>query len=231
MPRAIQSADRVVAVSQFTFDDIAETFPKVRPRLRMVPHGIDHERWRPQTQAVVESVRASLRLPETYLLYVGTAKWHKNLSTLLAALRPDFPPLVLAGPTESELAEAADVASCRGTVMPLGRVTDDLPALYAGALAVVLPSRYESVGFTVLEAMAVGTPVVSSNGGGLPDTVGDAGLLVEPFDSEAWGRALERICADAGLRRDLVRAGLARVAGRSWAAAAQRYREVYDELV
>src|SRR5262249_11753828 len=220
-----------VAVSQFTFDDIAETFPKVRPRLRMVPHGIDHERWHPQSPDVAETVRANMGLPETYLLYVGTAKWHKNLSTLLAALQPDFPPLVLAGPTELELAEAADVPACRGKVIPLGRVTDDLPALYAGALAVVLPSRYESVGFTALEAMAVGTPVVARNGGGLPDTVGDAGLLVEPLDTGEWSVALERICADADLRRDLVQAGFARVAGRSWTAAAESYHAIYDELV
>ena len=121
--------------------------------------------------------------------------------------------------------------SCQGKVIPLGRVPDDLPALYAGALAVVLPSRYESVGFTVLEAMAVGTPVVSSNGGGLPDTVGDAGLLVEPLDPEGWRLALERICADADLRRDLAQAGFARVASRSWTAAAKSYHAVYDELV
>jgi glycosyltransferase involved in cell wall biosynthesis len=231
MPRAIQRADRVVAVSRFAFDDIALSFPMVRPRLRMVPHGIDHDRWRPQPPEVVEHVREKLRLPETYFLYVGTAKWHKNLGTLLAALRPDLPPLVLAGPTGAELAAAADVPSCRGTVIPLGRVTDELPALYAGALAVVLPSLYESVGFTALEAMAVGIPLVSSEGAALPDTVGDAGLLVEPLDTKGWTVALERICGDAGLRRELVEAGFARVARRSWKAAAESYHEVYDELV
>lgn len=230
MPRAIQRADRVVAVSQFTFDDIAKTFPKMRSRLRLVPHGLDHERWRPQPLDAVDAVRSRMRLPESYLLYVGTAKWHKNLSTLLSALRPDHPPLVLAGPTEPELAAVLDEVVCEGTVIPLGRVTDDLPALYAAAVAVVLPSRYESVGFTALEAMAVGTPVVSSNGGGLPDTVGDAGILVEPLDAEAWTLALDRICSDAGLRRELAQAGLGRVASRSWPAAAASYRAVYAEL-
>ena len=119
----------------------------------------------------------------------------------------------------------------RRRVRVLGRVADrDLPALYAGAVALVLPSLYESVGFTALEAMACGTAVVSSDGGGLPTTVGDAGVLVPATDVDAWTSALVRIAGDDQLRAVNVAKGRERATARSWKRAALAYLDIYSEL-
>jgi len=229
VPLAIRRASRVVAVSPFTARQLTETFGLSGDRLRVIEHGVDHARWRPPAPALVAAVRARHRLPGDYLLYVGTLKRHKNLATVLAAHTGAHPPLVLAGAGSAELS-AAGLDGAPG-VLALGRVPDgELAALYAGARALVLPSLYEAVGFTALEAMACGTPVVCSDGGGLPDTVGDAGMVVPALHIEAWREALTRISGDEALRARMAAAGRALVAQRSWRAAAARYLEVYREL-
>jgi glycosyltransferase involved in cell wall biosynthesis len=102
-------------------------------------------------------------------------------------------------------------------VRSLGYVHDaDLPGLYAGARAFVLPSRYEGFGLTCLEAMACGTPVVAADRAALPETCGDAAVLVDPDDQEALCAAVLRACADEPLREDLRRRGLARAAAFTW---------------
>lgn len=229
VPLAVRRARAVVALSPFTAGQLTETFGLDGDRLRVVEAGLDHDQWHPRPEAAVEAVRSRFGLPGEYLLYVGTAKRHKNLATLLRAHGPAHPALVLAGPTREEVA-SLDVTPS-GRVVMLGRVPDDvLPALYTGALALALPSLYEALGFTALEAMACGTAVIASDGGQLPETVGDAGLLVSPDDVAAWRDALDRIAVDAELRQRLAAAGRARVAGRSWDECARRYRDVYREV-
>jgi alpha-1,3-rhamnosyl/mannosyltransferase len=176
-------------------------------------------------------MRRRFGLPSDYLLYVGTAKPHKNLATLLAAHTPQHPPLVLAGPTFAELAAGGLEPSDRQGLHVLGRVSDgDLPLLYGGARAVLVPSLHEGFGFTPLEGMACGAPVVSSDGGALPETVGDAAMVVPARDVEAWRHALGAVTTDDDLRRRLVNAGRHHVSGRTWERCAQRYAEVYAEI-
>lgn len=231
LPQAVRRADRVVAVSQYTFDDLSRTFGIGPDRLRLVRHGLDHERWRRPPDADIIAVQARYRLPDDYVLHVGAAKWHKNLDTVLRALDAGTPALVCAGPTPEEVAAHADLGTCRGTVRILGRVADDdLPALYAGASALVVPSLYEAVSFPALEAMAVGTPVIASAATALPETLGDTGILLDPYDVEAWRHSMTQIVADAGGRQRLVEAGFRRVAARDWTAAAEEYRQIYAEL-
>jgi glycosyltransferase involved in cell wall biosynthesis len=231
-PLAIRKARLVVAVSKFAARQVAETFGTPAERLRVVEHGIDHERWRPPGPDQLAAIRSRYRLPADYILYVGTLKRNKNLRTLLAAHGREHPPLVLAGPDAAEMVRAGLSPSPSSTVMALGRVPDEeLSALYGGALALVLPSLYEGVGFTPLEAMACGTAVVSSDGGALPDTVGEAGLLVPALDVSRWREALTRISQDDSLRSRLAAAGQARVKDRSWAQAARQYLAIYREAV
>jgi glycosyltransferase involved in cell wall biosynthesis len=229
IPLAIRKARMVVAVSPLAARQLQETFRVGEDRLRVVEHGIDHERWRRPGEAVIAEVRQHYDLPAEYLFYVGTIKPHKNLKMLLSAHGPEHPPLVLAGPTASEFQESELSDQVRGRVIPVGRVQDELPALYAGALALLLPSIYESVGFPALEAMACRTPVVCSDGGGLPETVGDGGLIVPVADTAAWREALTAVSEQEPLRHRLAAAG-AEVAGkRSWRDAAERYMDIYRE--
>lgn len=227
-PLAVRKAAAIVAISSFAAREVTTVLGVPEGRVHVVEPGIDHLQWRPPRADQVDAALSSLGLPRPYLLYVGTAKRHKNLATLLAALHPSLPPLVLAGPTAAEVATAGPLPEgCRA----LGRVPDRLlPALYAGASAVALPSLYEALGFTALEAMACGTPLVSSDGGGLAATVGDAGVLVAATDVGSWREALERVCGDQALSRRLVAAGRARVAARDWAACAQGHLAVYRSV-
>ncbi len=230
IPLAVRHARIIVAVSRFTADQLMETFGIGGERVRVIEHGIDRARWKRPPSEQIAAVRGKYELPSEYLLYVGTVKPNKNIGTLLAAHRPSHPPLVFAGAGRPEFGRAGLATDGLVNVIPLGRVPDaDLAALYAGALALVLPSLYEGAGFTPLEAMASGTPVVSSNGGALSDTVGDAGLLVPPQDVGAWSEALSTISEQASLRQELASAGQQRVSRRSWKQAAREYLDVYRE--
>jgi glycosyltransferase involved in cell wall biosynthesis len=227
-PRAVRRASIVVAISSFTARQLVETFGVAPERLRVIDPGLDHARWRHRSDAEVTTVRSRFGLPERYLLYVGTAKPHKNLATLLTAHGPAHPPLVLVGPTRDELAAAGIEPAANGRVLALGRVPDDgLPGIYAGARALVLPSLHEGLGFPPLEAMACGVPVVVSDRGALPDTVGSAGVVVPAFDVEAWSAALSRVDEDDALRGELIASGTTRVAKRDWNDCARRYVDVY----
>jgi alpha-1,3-rhamnosyl/mannosyltransferase len=104
----------------------------------------------------------------------------------------------------------------------LGYVPDDqLPALYAGARALAMPSRYEGFGLPCLEAMACGTPVVAAAAGALPETVGDAALLVNPEDPDAFSAALVTAASDEQAREPLIEAGLRRAASFTWTRTAE----------
>jgi glycosyltransferase involved in cell wall biosynthesis len=231
VPLAIRRASVVVALSPFTARQLTDRFDVGEDRLRVVEAGLDHEFWKPAAECAVDAVRTRYSLPREYLLYVGTAKRHKNLATLLAAHNASHPPLVLAGPTRDELA-ANGIALDGGDrrVVVLGRVPDEvLPALYSGARALMLPSLREGLGLTALEAMACGAPVVASDGGALPETVGDAGIVVPARDVAGWTEALDAIGADDALCRDLVHRGHQHVCTRDWKECARQYVDVYHE--
>jgi glycosyltransferase involved in cell wall biosynthesis len=230
-PAALRRADAVVAVSPYTAREIQDLLPVPEDKLRVIEHGMDLQAWRPAPGADRIEVLGRLGVTTPYVLYSGTVKRHKNLGLLARAWRSEFPPLVLAGPSSDEVETAVPELAALPHVRALGRVaTDDLVALYSAAEAVVLPSHHESVGFVALEAMACGVPLVSSDGGCLPETVGPAGLLVPPGDPAGWGEAIASVLGDAERRNSLVAAGMARVSTRSWEAAAASYGRLYGEL-
>jgi glycosyltransferase involved in cell wall biosynthesis len=230
MPLAIRRATRLAAVSAYTARDLTQTLDVDPATITVIPHGLDRLHWTRAGSHAVTDLRRRHRLPDRYFLYVGTGKRLKNLATLVRAHRPGLPALVFAGCSGDEVAEHADLTGATGNLHFLGRVSDaELPVLYSGAIATLLPSLYEAVGFTVWESMSCGTPVVASNGGGLPDTVGGAGLLLDPLDVDQWRHAMERLVEDAAETERLQLAGYRRVAGLDWSATAAAYRNLYRE--
>lgn len=215
-------ADLVLCSSQATLDDVVAAGIGA-DRVRLVPLGVDVE---PTNPVEIARVRALYRLPERYLLFVGTLEPRKNLAGLTHALGAlDDPlPLVVAGADgwgELDLAAGADVRF-------LGFVpAEDLDALYGGAEVFCYPSHREGYGLPVLEAMAHGTPVVTSRGTATEETAGTAAVLVDPADPTDIARGID----DAIRRRsELSAKGVARAQRRSWAATAASTAAAYREL-
>ena len=226
VPRTVARADRILCVSASTAGDLEDLFSVDRSRLEVVHLGAA-ARFRPLERDRLEAVRRRLRLPDRYVLFVSTVEPRKNLDTLLdawAQLR-NRPPLVVAGAYGwRHEATAARLARLAGSgVLHLGAVQPgDLPALYNLAACLAHPAWYEGFGLTPLEAMACATPVVASRSSSLPEVVGDAGLLVDPADADAWTAALERVLGDAELRNEMARRGVLRAAEFTWERAASR---------
>ena len=215
-------ADLVLCSSQATMDDCLAAGLDGE-RLRLVPLGVETER---ADGAEIARVRQLYRLPDEYLLFVGTVEPRKNLKGLVAALAhlPEPPLLVVAGADgwgETGVTEGDGVRF-------LGFVAgDDLAGLYGGASVFCYPSEREGYGLPVLEAMAQGTPVVTSRGTATEETAGNAAVLVDPHDAEDIARGID----DAMRRRsELAAKGLARAQRRSWAHSATLTADAYREL-
>ena len=212
LPALARRALHLVTVSEFSRAELVELLGADPARITVIPGGVD-ERFGPHADA--EAAAAALGLRRPYVLTVASLTARKNLAALAtsaARLAADGIELVVAGGDRPQLrAEPGDLG-----VRLLGHVPDEhLPGLYAGARAFVLPSRYEGFGLTVLEAMAAGTPVVASDTTALPETVGDAGLLVSPEDPAAIADAVARALGSDHDR--LAAAGRARAARFAWA--------------
>ena len=176
-----------------------------------------------------------------YFLFVGTLVARKNLSTLLDAYSrliakwTGSPRLVIAGGTTPEATpwlQRIAQPPLAGHVDRVGYVAEsDREQLYAGALALVMPSLDEGFGVPALEAMAAGVPVIASNRGALPEVIGDAGTLLDPADVDGFTAAMERIARDRAWARDRGAAGLARARSFTWRTTALRLREAYLDAV
>jgi glycosyltransferase involved in cell wall biosynthesis len=132
---------------------------------------------------------------------------------------------------KEEFLAAMDTLSLRQKVKLLGYVpAGDLPGLYTGAKIFFFPSLYEGFGNPVLESMACGTPVITSNLASLPEVAGDAALLVDPYDTEALASSLVKLLEDSSLRNELKERGLKQAENFSWRKAAEEMLRVYDKL-
>ncbi len=167
-------------------------------------------------------------LPKKFLLHVGTVQPRKNLERLIEAYDPADIALVLAG-RRGWLADSIyEKGKAKGALFLDYVADDDLAVLYSMATAYVAPSLYEGFGFTVLEAMACGTPVICSDGGSLPEVAGDAALIVPARDTQALAEAIRRVMDDDELRRTMIMQGF-RNAGRfSWQRAAEQTLKVIE---
>jgi glycosyltransferase involved in cell wall biosynthesis len=215
-----RGAAAIIADSEHSRRAIVARLGIAAERIAVIPVGLGPE-FRPAAPSPAQRERYGLGA--AYALYVGNFLPHKNLPRLLRAWAALAGPLrashrlVLAGGSAAgrpALAAQAAALGLADRVIFAGVVDDaDLPALYGGAAAVVLPSLEEGFGLPALEAMACGAPVIASRRGALPEVVGDAGVLVEPEDEGALAAALARVLGGELDRATLRRAGLARAAG------------------
>jgi glycosyltransferase involved in cell wall biosynthesis len=234
LPRLAQRSRRVITVSEFTKQRIL-VHTKVSPdKVKVIHSGVD-SRFCPKAIARLEEAAARLRLPSRHLiLAVGSLEPRKNLVRLFQAWSriqdriPEDVWLVVAGASgNSRIFSGGQLDALPPRVLLAGHVEEHLlPSLCAGAIAMVYPSLYEGFGLPPLEAMASGTPVLAGNRSSLPEIVGDAGLLVDPFDVEAIAEGICRLIEDSSLREDLRRKGLLRAKQFSWDVTARRTWDV-----
>ena len=225
LERARERADLVLCPSQATVDDcVRHGFDPARTR--RVAHGVRPPR---SDSSRVDEVRRRYELEGRFVLFVGTMEPRKNVATLLAAMArlPGSVPLVLAGPAGwgEQVSRPTDIdARMIGFVSP-----SDLDALYAAATVFCYPSLLEGFGLPVLEAMARGTPVVTSSGTATEELVDGAGIVVDPSDEQALAGALVEVIDDPDPRRRWGRAGLARAADYTWERAADQTVTAYHD--
>jgi glycosyltransferase involved in cell wall biosynthesis len=239
VPHVARRADRVIAISEASARDVTERLGVPRERVDVIPLGYQAARRAEPTPEAELRERLGLgRGP--LLLNVAVKKVHKNQMRIVEALpsvRSEVPDaqLVLAGastPYEQDLRARAEALVVADAVTFPGYVSDaDLEGLYAAAAAFVFPSLNEGFGLPLLEAMARGLPVVTSDRSALPEVAGDAALLVDPESSEQIAAATVRLLADAGLRARLVTAGVSRAHSFSWSQTARSTLETWRRAV
>jgi glycosyltransferase involved in cell wall biosynthesis len=232
MRRAVAAATRVLCVSATTAADLAEVLGVGSERVDVTPLGTD---LRPASPEQVADLRRRLGLDGPYLLGLGTVEPRKDLPTLVrafAALASDLPHrLVLAGLAgwgAGDLAAAVAASGVADRVLVAGYVSEaDKAALLTGADVFAYPSRYEGFGLPVVEAMACGSPVVTTTGGSLPEVAGDAATLIEPGDDDALAAAIAKLATDPAARQDAAARGRRRAAAFTWARCAELTAAAY----
>lgn len=221
--RTLTAADHVITGATKSGEELMSVFGVRRERISVVPHAADG--FRAADPAMVDALLDRLDVRGPFLLAVGSQEPRKNLDVLYSAMRHlgsqgRTIPLVLCGPRGVHGVKPGDAAP--QWLRHAGFVTDDeLAALYARALALVFPSRYEGFGLPVLEAMTVGGVVICSSASTMPEVGGDAVLYFDPDDPRALAMQVSRLLDDPGLRGVLVRAGAMQAAHYSWARSAQ----------
>lgn len=234
-----KKAAHVVACSEFSRQDLIETYQLPPEKITAIPLAAP-EFFKPVRDfEQINQIRRKYDLSGDFILGVGSIQPRKNLVRLIEAYsilvrRNDAtPPLVLVGKKAwlfEETLKAASAEDITELIRFTGFVPDeDLPALYTAAQFFVYPSFFEGFGLPPLEAMRCGTPVIAGNRTSIPEVVGDAGLLIDPFDTNAIANALEKLISDENLRAELSRKGLRRAEQFSWLETARRTLEVFEK--
>lgn len=236
---AARRASAIIVPSRSVAQDFLRLYGGDPRRVHVVPEAASPWARRVTDTSILAAVRARYGLPDRFVLSVGTLEPGKNREVLLQAMsllqRHDGRRhLVVVGQRGwgPSLAAPEGEAAAAGWLHLTGYVPDDdLAALYSLAAVFVFPSWREGFGLPPLEAMACGTPVISSDQPAMPEVLGDAALYAPPNRPESWAAAIDRIVTDARLSERLAQAGLARAAGYSWQQAARATVDVYRSVL
>ena len=219
---AIKRADRIIAISESTKRDIEKHFKVNANNVSVIPRSYNSDVYRPVGKDNIQNIKKKYNIRDNYLLYVGTLEPRKNLVRLIQAYykvknEGQDCNLVITGAKgwlyESILSLTEELGLNKDIIFTGWVPETELPILMSGAVVLVYPSLYEGFGLPILQAMACGTPVITSNISSMPEVVGDAGILINPYNSDEIADAIRQVLVNSGLRqslaeRSLVRAGL-----------------------
>jgi glycosyltransferase involved in cell wall biosynthesis len=240
VPHYCRHADAFIAVANAVKDDAVKYVHADPKRIFAVYNAIDPKQFHYITDdTLLRAVKAKYKLPDKYIVWVGQIESRKNIKRLLRAyaqIAREFPHnLVIAGEqrwsTEDELAEV-DSLGIRDRLQFLGWVAHtELPSIYRQAQLFAFPSLYEGFGIPLVEAMACGCPVMTATTCSPPEVVGDAGVLVDPYDVTAITQGMRNILSDAALREKMITRGLKRAKDFSWDRCATQVLEAFDYVM
>jgi len=239
--RYIKRASHIIAISQSTKSDLVKYLRIPETRISVIYNGVDHNIFKPYEPYQMRPYHVTLS-HKPYILYVGSERRRKNLGRLFeafATLRQEFPELKLVkvgGPGRSKQLGSETLKK----LSSLG-ITEDvifvdhvfeltLAYYYSSAALLAYPSLYEGFGLPPLEAMACGCPVVTANTSSLPEVVGEAGIMVNPYDTSSLVQAMRRVLTDDKLRDNMVRRGLEQSKKFSWEKTAELTLQVYNKV-
>lgn len=224
----IRESKKIIAVSQATKQDLISILRVPEEKIVVIPEGVE-ERNEPQPLEIQEMVQRRYKTGDEYIFTLSTLEPRKNQANLIKAyeiVRNSYPnlKLVISGKT----GWGEKVEPVPGVIMPGYIPYADLPALYSGCLAFVLPSVYEGFGLSPLQAMACGASVAVSNVSSLPEVVGDAGILFDPYDVQDMAAAIIKAIENRSTLREK---SLKQASKFSWKKAAESTYKVYQEVV
>jgi glycosyltransferase involved in cell wall biosynthesis len=239
VPRSVERATHVLADSTATKNDLIELYGTPADKITVLLSGVEARFNRVETGYSL--VREKYNIPDgDFILTVGTVQPRKNYVRLIEAVARlnanghEVHLVIAGGPgwLSDPIFETIQLTGSQAYVHLVGFVDDaDLPTLYSDAVCVAFPSLYEGFGFPILEGMACGTPVVTSNLSSMPEAAGDAALLVDPYDVDAITDALRRLLTDEQLRQTLIRRGYRQAKTLTWERSAAHLKAIYQQIL
>lgn len=242
MKKTCMYADHILTVSRFSKKEMLRYLPVSKERISVIPNAVDHSVYHTgYSGRQIQTVKDIYGIEKEYFLYLGTIEPRKNLMRLIGAYerlcqkRKHVPQLVLAGGKGwmcRDIYRKADLSAYRHKIRFTGYVSQkDSPILMCAAKAFVFPSLYEGFGMPPLEAMACGTPVITSNTTSLPEVVGNAGIKVNPESEDEICQAMLHMLEHSAYSEKLTELGLKRAANYTWEKSAGLLQEVYRKLM
>lgn len=245
LQKSLKRADAIVTDSEFTKSEVLKYYDVPAERVHVVPCGVDMSQYHSNySREQIEYAKKKYSIKGNYFLYLGTLEPRKNLKGLLLSYKKfienrkeagkEIPMLVLAGGKGwmyDEIFQTANEASLKEHVIFTGYIDEeDKAPLMSGATVFCFPSFYEGFGMPPLEAMACGTPVLTSNNSSLAEVTGDAAVHVDPYDLNQMAKMLAELCDNVELRQQLQTLGVRQAENYSWESAVAKLWEVYEKL-
>ena len=232
-----QKADALIAISQNTKNDLSNIYQIPQDKIKVINPGISQIFFQPILQDQKNEIKSKYNLPDNFIFYLGNLEPRKNIESLISAFGQikDQSYFLIIGGGEAwkykKMYRTWQNSPIRKKIKFLGYVDNsDRPTLYSLAKVFVYPSVYEGFGLPPLEAMACGTPVITSFSSSLPEAVGNAGLMVDPNNYEDLAQAINQIISDPNLCQDLINKGKNRVNDFKWQNVGQKFLEIFNTL-
>lgn len=235
--QSLRRSVQVIAISDFTRNDIKAFCAGAAEKTTVIHHGLDHPKWHSGDKKILPA----LPLENPYILCVAERRPHKNILTLIEAFSKLISQhqwkghLIISGKSYSDYTAPEDRVSelgLSGRIHFTGYVNENqMATLYKQASLFVLPSFYEGFGFPILEAMRAGVPVIAANTTAIPEIIGQAGMLFDAKDAAQLSKLMENLLNDSGRRKNLIEAGQSRAAQFTWARAAASTLKCYQKAI